>query len=161
VTAQPSAPLRAGRLALPSNQLRDSRPKPQRTDAIDRDWAPTRILVVEDDFLIAMQTETALIDAGFDVVGTAASAEQAISLARERRPSLVVMDIRLAGERDGIDAAGQLFRELNIRCIFATAHDDAKTRERAKPFAPFGWLPKPYTARSLVTLVTEAVSTLD
>ena len=161
MTVQPSGPLRAGRLALPSHQLRDSRPKPQRTDAIDRDRAPTRILVVEDDFLIAMQTETALIDAGFDVVGTAASAEEAISLARERCPSLVVMDIRLAGERDGIDAAGQLFRELNIRCIFATAHDDAKTRERAKPFAPFGWLPKPYTARSLVTLVTEAVSTFD
>jgi DNA-binding NarL/FixJ family response regulator len=148
-------------LAPPSDQPRDSRPKPQRTDAIDRDQAPTRILVVEDDFLIAMQTETALIDAGFDVVGTAANAEQAISLAREGRPSLVVMDIRLAGARDGIDAAGQLFRELNIRCIFATAHDDAKTRERAKPFAPLGWLPKPYTARSLVTLVTEAVSTLD
>jgi DNA-binding NarL/FixJ family response regulator len=161
VTAQPSRPLRTGSLAPPSDQPRDSRPKPQRTDAIDRDQAPTRILVVEDDFLIAMQTETALIDAGFDVVGTAANAEQAISLAREGRPSLVVMDIRLAGARDGIDAAGQLFRELNIRCIFATAHDDAKTRERAKPFAPLGWLPKPYTARSLVTLVTEAVSTLD
>ncbi len=161
MTAQPSRPLRAGRFALPSDTPRDSRPKSQRTDAIDRDQALTRILVVEDDFLIAMQTETALIDAGFDVVGTAASAEEAISLAREERPSLVVMDIRLAGERDGIDAAGQLFRELNIRCIFATAHDDAKTRERAKPFAPLGWLPKPYTAKSLVILVAEAVSTLD
>jgi two-component system, response regulator PdtaR len=161
VTVQPPRPLRTGSFAPRSGLPRDSRPKPRRTDAVDRDQAPTRILVVEDDFLIAMQTETALIDAGFDVVGTAASAEEAISLAREERPSLVVMDIRLAGERDGIDAAGQLFRELNIRCIFATAHDDAKTRERAKPFAPLGWLPKPYTARSLVTLVTEAVSTLD
>jgi len=159
VTVQPPRP--TGSFAPRSDLPRDSRTKPQRTDAIDRDQAPTRILVVEDDFLIAMQTETALIDAGFDVVGTAASAEEAISLAREERPSLVVMDIRLAGERDGIDAAGQLFRELSIRCIFATAHDDAKTRERAKPFAPLGWLPKPYTARSLVTLVTEAVSTLD
>ena len=153
MTAQPSRPLRTGRFAPPSDQPRDSRPKHPRTD-------PTRILVVEDDFLIAMQTETALIDAGFDVVGTAASAEEAISLAREERPSLVVMDIRLAGERDGIDAAGQLFRELNIRCIFATAHDDAKTRERAKPFAPLGWLPKPYTAASLVALVTQAVASL-
>lgn len=161
MTVQRSAPLRAGRFALPSDTPRDSRPKSQRTDAIDRDQAPTRILVVEDDFLIAMQTEIALIDAGFDVVGTAATAEEAISLAREGNPSLVVMDIRLAGERDGIDAAGQLFREFNIRCIFATAHDDAKTRERAKPFAPLGWLPKPYTAKSLVTLVTEAASTLD
>jgi DNA-binding NarL/FixJ family response regulator len=147
-------------LAPPSDQPRDSRPKPQRTDAVDRGQAPKRILVVEDDFLIAMQTETALIDAGFDVVGTAASAEQAISLAREGRPSLVVMDIRLAGERDGIDAAKQLFDELNIRCLFATAHDDARTRERARPFAPLGWLPKPYTAASLVALVAQAVASL-
>jgi DNA-binding NarL/FixJ family response regulator len=71
------------------------------------------------------------------------------------------MDIRLAGERDGIDAARQLFSEFGIRCIFATAHDDAGTRARAEPFAPLGWLPKPYTASSLVALVAEAVSTLD
>ena len=107
-----------------------------------------------------MQTEIALIDAGFDVVGTAATAEEAISLAREGNPSLVVMDIRLAGERDGIDAAKQLFDELNIRCLFATAHDDARTRERARPFAPLGWLPKPYTAASLVALVAQAVASL-
>jgi two-component system, response regulator PdtaR len=130
-------------------------------DATDSEQAPARILVVEDDFLIAMQTETALSDAGFEVVGTAATAEEAISLAWEKRPVLAVMDIRLAGERDGIDAARQLFSEFNIRCIFATAHDDARTRERAEPFAPLGWLPKPYTARSLVALVAEAVSELD
>ena len=130
-------------------------------DATDSEQAPARILVVEDDFLIAMQTETALSDAGFEVVGTAATAEEAISLAGGKRPVLAVMDIRLAGERAGIDAARQLFSEFNIRCIFATAHDDARTRERAEPFAPLGWLPKPYTARSLVALVAEAVSELD
>jgi DNA-binding NarL/FixJ family response regulator len=130
-------------------------------DATDREQAPMRILVVEDDFLIAMQTEAALNDAGFEVVGTARTAEEAVMLAREKRPSLAVMDIRLAGERDGIDAARQLLSEFDIRCIFATAHDDAKTRERAKPFAPLGWLPKPYTASSLVALVAEAVSSLD
>jgi DNA-binding NarL/FixJ family response regulator len=130
-------------------------------DTTDRELAPVRVLVVEDDFLIAMQTEGALSEAGFEVVGTAATAEEAIRLAGEKRPTLAVMDIRLAGERDGIDAAGQLFSEFNIRCIFATAHDDARTRERAKPFAPLGWLPKPYTAGSLVALVAEAASTLD
>lgn len=122
---------------------------------------PARILIVEDDFLIAMQTETALADAGFHVVGTATTAEEAIILAREQRPSLAVMDIRLASERDGIDAASQLFRELNIRCIFATAHEDPRTRERAEPYAPLGWLAKPYTMPSLVDLVAEGLSKLD
>jgi DNA-binding NarL/FixJ family response regulator len=122
---------------------------------------PARILIVEDDFLIAMQTETALAEAGFHVVGTATTAEEAIILAREQRPSLAVMDIRLAGERDGVDAASQLFRELNIRCIFATAHEDPRTRERAEPYAPLGWLAKPYTMPSLVNLVAEGLSKLD
>ena len=89
--------------------LETRKSKSQRGDATDSEQSPTRILVVEDDFLIAMQTETALSDAGFEVVGTAATAEEAISLAREKHPALAVMDIRLAGERDGIDAARQLF----------------------------------------------------
>ena len=120
-----------------------------------------RILVVEDDFLIALQTEAALAEAGFDVIGAATTAEEAIALAREQPPSLAVMDIRLASERDGIDAARELFKELNIRCIFATAHDDPYTRQRAEPYAPLGWLAKPYTMASLVALVVESLSRLD
>ena len=123
--------------------------------------SPARVLVVEDDFLIAMQTEAALRDAGFHVVGPAASAEEAVALASEERPFLAVMDIRLAGKRDGIDAARELFLDLDIRCIFATAHDDARTRQRAEPYAPLGWLAKPYTMASLVALVAEALSNLD
>jgi len=127
----------------------------------EEDQQRTRILIVEDDFLIAMQTETALTEAGFDVVGTATTAEEAIAFAKEQRPSLAVMDIRLASARDGIDAAQELFRELHIRCIFATAHDDLHTRARAEPYAPLGWLAKPYTMASLVALVMEARSRLD
>ena len=87
----------------------------------------TRVLVVEDDFLIAIQTEAALRDAGFQVIGPAATAEEAVALATDERPLLAVMDIRLASRRDGIDAARELFHDLNIRCIFATAHDDPRT----------------------------------
>ena len=93
-----------------------------------------RVLVVEDDFLIAMQTEVALTTAGFEVVGPAATAEEAVALAREAQPTLAVMDIRLASARDGIDAARQLYQDFAIRCIFATAHDDAHTRGRAEPY---------------------------
>jgi two-component system, response regulator PdtaR len=116
------------------------------------------ILIVEDDFLIAMQAEIALMDAGFTVSGIATTAEEALAFAKQCQPTLVVMDVRLAGQRDGIDAARDLFCELGLRCVFATAHDDLQTRVRAEPFAPLGWLAKPYTMPSLVKLVREAIS---
>ncbi len=131
----------------------DAQPAGERPDR----QPPARILVVEDDFLIAMQTEAALAAAGFNVIGTAATAEHALELAEKERPVLAVMDIRLASKRDGIDAARELYHELNIRCIFATAHDDEQTRKRAAPYAPLGWLAKPYSTASLVALVTDAV----
>ena len=117
-----------------------------------------KVLIVEDDFLIAMQTESALMEAGFGVIGVATTADEALTLARTHRPALAVMDIRLAGQRDGIEVAGDLFRELGIRCVFATAHDDRQVRARAESFAPLGWLAKPYTMASLVTLVRAALS---
>ena len=116
------------------------------------------VLIVEDDFLIAMQTESALADAGFAIIGVATTADEALALAREQKPAVVIMDIRLVGRRDGIDAAGDLFRELGVRCVFATAHDDQRTRARAEPFAPLGWLTKPYTMASLISMVREAIA---
>jgi DNA-binding NarL/FixJ family response regulator len=116
------------------------------------------VLIVEDDFLIGMQTENALMDAGIAVIGIASTAEEAVLLARQHKPVLAVMDIRLAGQRDGVEAAGELFRELGVRCIFATAHDDLRTRSRAEPFAPLGWLAKPYTMASLIALVRQSIA---
>lgn len=148
-------------VALPSDQPRDTLSQVDETEVAPDEQGRTRVLVVEDDFLIALQTETALAEAGFEVIGAATTAEEAIDLARKKRPSLAVMDIRLASARDGVDAARELFKELNIRCIFATAHDDAETRRRAEPYVPLGWLAKPYTTTSLVALVIEAASSLD
>ena len=148
------------RSALPAKLAKDSQSKSGVMEATAGEQGPTRILVVEDDFLIALQTEAALTEAGFDVVGTATTAEESMALAREQRPVLAVMDVRIASQRDGIDAAGELFRELGIRCIFATAHDDRHTRERAEPYAPLGWLAKPYTMASLLALIMEARSKL-
>ncbi|MCK1476622.1 response regulator [Bradyrhizobium sp. 197] len=116
------------------------------------------ILIVEDDYLIAMEAESALTDAGFSVTGVAATAEEALEMANQRRPVLVIMDVRLAGRRDGIDAAGDLFRGLGLRCVFATANDDHQTRARAEPFRPIGWLTKPYTMVSLISLVRTVIS---
>jgi len=123
--------------------------------------ALARILIVEDDFLVAMQMESALTDAGFEVAGIASSCEDAIELASSEQPRLAVMDIRLAGERDGIDTALALFDRHQIRCIFATAHHDEHVRRRAEPAVPLGWLAKPYTMTSLVTMVRRALQELD
>jgi DNA-binding NarL/FixJ family response regulator len=119
-----------------------------------------RVIIAEDDFLIAMQTEQALSTAGLEVVGITITAQEVLDLARQERPALVIMDIRLAGRHDGIDAARELFQQLNIRCIFATANDDRRTRERAQCFAPFGWLTKPYTMKSLIDSVADALAEL-
>ncbi len=120
-----------------------------------------RILVVEDDLLVAGEMEAALSDAGFDVVGTAATREEALHLAETRSPSVVVMDIHLRGEGDGIDAALELFSLHGIRCIFASAYSDVEARRRAAPAAPLGWLQKPYTMASLTAMVRAAVSELN
>jgi len=126
-------------------------------DASPGSGEPARILIVEDDFLIALQVETALAEAGFHVVGVAASAEEATELAAAHQPALVVMDIRLSGTRDGIDLAIELYRDHAIRCLFATSHADARARLRAEPANPLGWLQKPYTMTSLVGLVRQAL----
>jgi DNA-binding NarL/FixJ family response regulator len=111
------------------------------------------ILIVEDDFLIAFDLETALVDSGFTVVGIAATAEEALALATSHAPSLVLMDIRLAGKRDGIDAALELFRVHGIRCVFASAHSDDDARRRAAPARPLGWVEKPYSIGAVVELI--------
>ena len=119
-----------------------------------------RILIVEDDYLAATEIEAALIEGGFEVAGIAHSAEHAVQLAKTERPTLAVMDIRLASRRDGIEAALEIFQETGIRCIFATAHHDTEMRSRAQPAAPLGWLPKPYSMHSLLLLVRQALAQL-
>jgi two-component system, response regulator PdtaR len=118
------------------------------------------ILIVEDDYLVALQMETALTEAGLESVGIATTAEEAIELAASQRPALAVIDIRLASARDGIDAAIVLLREHGIRCIFATAHHDVHTRSRAALASPLGWLQKPYSMESLVQVVRQTLNGL-
>jgi DNA-binding NarL/FixJ family response regulator len=115
------------------------------------------ILLVEDDFLVGMEVQVGLEDAGYEVAGVAATAEEAVELAAERRPALVVMDIRLASERDGIDAALEIFRTFGIRSLFASAHVDAQVRRRAEPARPLGWVAKPYRVETLLAAVGEAL----
>ena len=84
--------------------------------------------------------EAALLEGGFEVIGPANSAEEAIALARRETPDLVIMNIRLVGPRDGIDAAREVFRSTGIRSLFATAHSTPEILRRAQDTAPLAWL---------------------
>lgn len=119
---------------------------------------PARILMVEDDYIVALELEHRLTEAGFDVVGVAGTAEEAVDLARDERPELAIMDIRLAGPRDGVDAAIDLLA-MGVACLFATAHGDEQTRWRAAAAKPLGWLQKPYSSQALIEAVNQALAT--
>ncbi len=120
-----------------------------------------RVLVVEDEYFVALAAEDALASAGFEVVGVTATAEEAVEIAGTERPDLVLMDIRLAGARDGIDAASEIRGRLGIPSLFATAHSDAATRARGEgAAAPLGWLTKPYAPTELTAAVAAALAKL-
>lgn len=115
-----------------------------------------RVMIVEDDFLVAMGVENSLADAGYVVTAVVTSGEAALVEAERDRPDLVLMDIRLAGELDGIETACRLLA-LGIRCVFASAHSDAGTLERGAAAEPLGWLTKPFSPKQLLAAVTEAL----
>jgi DNA-binding NarL/FixJ family response regulator len=113
------------------------------------------LLIVEDDIIVASDLEQELRMAGYDVVGVAMTSHEAIRLARDKRPAIAIVDIRLAEGTDGVEAAIQLYRELNIRSIFATAHSDDATQKRAEPSFPLGWVAKPYSAATVVEMLKQ------
>lgn len=115
-----------------------------------------RILIVEDEFLIAMVAEDELTDAGHEIVGIAAGYESAITLAMTERPDLAILDVRLASIRDGIDVALELRQRLGIPAILATGSHDDENLRRAQPALPLGWLAKPYTPEGLIAAVANA-----
>lgn len=122
-------------------------------------WAlrPARLLVVEDDFLVALDIEDRLTEAGFIVAGVARSAREAIEICSLERPEVAIMDIRILGPVDGVDTAVQLRTRFDIPSVFVTAHVDEATMQRAIPARPLGWLAKPYSAATLVQLLNRVL----
>lgn len=108
-----------------------------------------RILVVEDETIVALDLKNSLKMLGYDVVGTACSGEEAIAKADQTRPDLVLMDIILKGKMDGVQAADSIRATLNIPVIFLTACADERTLQRAKVTEAFGYLLKPFEEREL------------
>jgi PAS domain S-box-containing protein len=103
-----------------------------------------RIMLVDDEAIITMQLEKRLASMGYEVVGVASSGVQSLHLARELKPDLVLMDIVMPGDVDGIEAASRIRSELDIPIVFLTAFADETYLERAKGADPFGYLVKPF-----------------
>lgn len=120
-----------------------------------------RILIIEDDYFVALELEDRLTSAGFDVVGVSSTAEDALVLAANQKPELAIVDIRLAGPTDGVHAAERLLKDYNIRSIFATAHSDDLTKKRGAVAQPLAWLEKPYRPEALISLVKSALREKD
>ncbi|WP_414526418.1 ATP-binding protein [Nodularia chucula] len=108
-----------------------------------------RILVVEDEVIVARTIANQLTQLGYMVTGKASSGEVAIAKALETKPQLVLMDIILKGNMDGIAAAASIRDQLDIPVIFLTAYGDDQTLQRAKLTQPFGYVVKPFTAKDL------------
>ncbi|MHB8886672.1 MAG: response regulator [Methylovirgula sp.] len=119
-----------------------------------------QVLVVEDEWFISMEIEATLEDAGYEVIGVATNADEALHKIEQHRPKLVLMDIRIRGDRDGLDTAMEINRRFGLRCVFVSAYMDARTRERGQAANPLAWLAKPFSAPQLVATVENALRDL-
>ena len=108
-----------------------------------------KILIVEDEQIVAVDIEGHLQRLGYRVVGTAASGEEACQKASELEPDLVLMDVRIEGALDGIETAERIRRSRQIPIVFLTAYTDVDTLERAKRIQPYGYIVKPFAQHDL------------
>lgn len=112
-----------------------------------------RILIVEDETIVAMDLQATLERMGHTVVGRTSRGEDVLALARTKEPDLILMDIRLAGVMDGIEAARQVRDELRLPFIFLTAHTDEATLKQARAVEPYGYIVKPLEETAIRTQI--------
>ncbi|MCZ6502210.1 MAG: response regulator, partial [Gammaproteobacteria bacterium] len=115
-----------------------------------------RILVVEDEALVARELKSRLIQMGWEVAGIAYG-EEAVELARETRPDLLLTDIHLKGGANGIEVAQRICEEMDIPVVFLTAYSDAETVAKAKSVTPFGYIIKPVENREMQITIDMAL----
>jgi len=110
---------------------------------------PARILVVEDETIVARDIQQSLTRLGYDVPTTATSGEEAIRKTKEIHPDLILMDIVLRGQMDGVETVRQINRQFDVPVIFLTAYADDSTLERARTTSPAGYMLKPFHPNEL------------
>src|SRR5579859_307065 len=116
-----------------------------------------RALIIEDEALIAEELRERLLRFGLVVIAAVSTAEEGIEIATRERPDLVLMDIRLAGEKDGIEAAREIREQLDVPIVYLTAHSDRLTVERVKKTDHDGFVLKPFHRHELHSTIQVAL----
>ncbi len=116
-----------------------------------------RLLIAEDEGIVALNIQNRLEGLGYSVVANVSSGEEAINAAAETRPDLILMDIKLEGKIDGVEAAAQIRRRFEIPVVYLTAYSNDETLNRAKLTEPYGYILKPFEARDLCTSIEVAL----
>ncbi|MCC7559044.1 MAG: response regulator [Methanobacterium sp.] len=114
-------------------------------------------MLVEDEIIVAADVKNRLENMGYEVLGIFDTGEEAIEKAGELKPNLVLMDIVLKGDMDGIDAAQKIRELFEIPIIYLTAYSDEKTLQRAKVTEPFGYVLKPFEDREIQSAIEMAI----
>ena len=117
-----------------------------------------KILIVDDEWLTRLEIEEMLTDLGYEVAGQAETGAEAVTMARELNPDLILMDVKMPGEMNGIDAARKIKAELGTPIVFISGYGDPKYIEAAKEIAPFGYVMKPFDEREVHAFIEIALS---
>ena len=115
------------------------------------------VLIVEDEYLISLGLTAQIEDLGLKVCATADSADAAVVQAETHRPAIILMDLRLRGERDGVDAAQAIYNKVDSKIVFITGSREQKTIDRIDQGHPFAVLFKPISDKQLQATITEAL----
>ena len=115
------------------------------------------VLVVEDESIVSKDIQYSLKKLGYEVIGSSATGAKAIELALELKPNIVLMDIMLKGDINGIEASAEIKKSLNIPIIFLTAYADENTLEKAKITEPYAYILKPFKEIDLHTSIEMAL----
>jgi DNA-binding response OmpR family regulator len=116
-----------------------------------------RALIVEDEILIAEELRERLSRLGFKVIAVVDTADLGVAIATSEHPDLVLMDIRLRGEKDGVEAAMEIRRQVDVPIVYLTAHSDGLTVERAKQTEHDGFILKPFHRQELQSTIEVAL----
>lgn len=119
--------------------------------------AKAKILIAEDEGIVALDLRTQLRDLGYQIVATVKSGQAAVEQAEQTRPDLVMMDIRLKGEMDGIEAADVIAERMDIPVVFVSALVDDDTVNRANSINTAGFVVKPFSREKLLAAIETAL----
>lgn len=118
------------------------------------------VLIVDDEATMALALQVRFRAAGFFVSGTASTMDEAVSLAIKNHPDFIIMDIRLSGEGDGIDAAEQINEKMQTQIIFISGYSEGEVKTRAMKLHPLAYLLKPFAVSELISIIQQSYGSM-